>query len=82
MKLQNNTNKEAENLKESSDSTNGYQNRVVIYHLLSHYASLLEYHLSTYPKAEQPIFDEAHYLLFQNKLGLVNQVIDRLDGKI
>ena len=82
MKLQNNTNNEAENLNKFSDSTNDYQNRVVIHHLLSHYASLLEYHLSTYPKAEQPIFDEIHYALFQNKLGLLNHVIDRLDETI
>ena len=82
MELQNNINKEAKNLNKFSDSPNDYQNSVLIYHLLSHYASLLEYHLSTYPKSEQPIFDEPHYLLFQNKLGLVNQVIDRLDGEI
>ena len=82
MELQNNINKETKNLNKFSDSTNDYQNGVLIHHLLSHYASLLEYHLSTYPKAEQPIFDEIHYVLFQNKLGLVNQVIDSLDKKI
>lgn len=82
MNTQDNQNKDAENLNNFSESTYDYQNRVLVYHLLSHYASLLEYHLSTYPKAEQPIFDEAHYLLFKNKLGLVNQVIDKLDKTV
>ena len=82
MKSQNTLNKENADLIAFSDYIKCHQNQILIHHLLNHYASLLEYHLSTYPKAEQPVFDEAHYTLFRNKLGLVNSIIDQMDTTV
>ncbi|MSR89297.1 MAG: hypothetical protein EXS67_06555 [Candidatus Margulisbacteria bacterium] len=57
-----------------------FENMVLIHYLLNDYATLLEYLIGIYPKKVNPIFDEAHLVLFRNKLGLVNKVVDGVDG--
>ena len=55
---------------------------VILHYLLNDYATLLEYLIGTYPNIEHPIFTKSHYLLFQNRLELTNQVIDKLDKTV
>lgn len=57
-----------------------FENVVLINYLLNDYATLLEYLIGIYPEKVNPIFDVAHLVLFRNKLGLVNKVVDGVDG--
>ena len=63
-------------------NTECFEIHVLLHYLLNDYATLLEYLISSYPKIEHPIFDANHFILFQNRLGLANMIIDRLDSGV